>query len=285
MGFDEVIKAIADLSHKGEPFAVGTVIETEGSTPAKVGAKIVVTCSGRMAGTVGGGRVENEFIKDAQADLLEGKSKIHSYSLGSCDLTGGSSLDDVKPLDSFCGGYMRIFVEVAASHGRRLVIFGGGHVSLPLARMAALLGFRTTIIDSRPEFANRERFPDSEIICDDFVNVSKTIEFTKDSIIVIMTPDHTFDLDVLENVARRGKQAAYIGMIGSRKKVKTVFNILKDRGVPVADLARVRTPIGLDLGAVTPEEIALSIISEIIMSEKGGTGLPMSAVNEKIFEE
>jgi len=284
MGFDEVIKAVSGLSQKGDSFALGTVIETDGSTPAKVGAKIVVTGSGRIAGTVGGGRIENELIKDAQADLSAGTSRTHSYKLG--DVVGApTTYDSAKQLGSFCGGAMKIFVEIVTMHAKRLIIFGGGHVSLPLSRMAKLLSFRTTIIDPRPEFANRERFPDSEIICDDFVKTSEKMEFTKDSFIVIMTPDHMFDLDVLENVARRGQQAAYIGMIGSRKKVNTVFHILKDRGMPTADLARVRTPIGLDIGAVTPEEIALSIISEIIMSENEGTGMPMSAVNEKIFKE
>lgn len=278
LAIEDILETIIRLSKNGESFSLGTVIETTGSTPAKVGAKIIVGTGGRIAGTVGGGSVERELIQDARNDLSEGVSRIHKYSLDFEDKTG----QEGKSVGAVCGGSMRIFVEVRAP-AQRLIIFGGGHVALPLSRMAGMLGLHTTIIDKRSEFASKERFPNSEILCEDFVKAAKELEYDKNSYIVIMTPDHSFDEAVLENVVRRADGlAAYIGMMGSRKKVKTIFKNLKERGVSSAALKRVKTPIGLNIGATTPEEIALSIISEVIASRYGERGEPMSSLSSNV---
>jgi xanthine dehydrogenase accessory factor len=145
----------------------------------------------------------------------------------------------------------------------RDTIFGGGHISLPLARIGKMVGFRVIVIDDRPEFANRERFPEAdEIFAQDFSLVYPQLQINKSSYIVIVTRGHLSDETVLEWAV--GTEAAYIGMIGSEKKVNTIFSHLQSKGTPREVLEKVHAPIGLDIHAETPEEIAISILAEVI---------------------
>lgn len=157
-----------------------------------------------------------------------------------------------------------------------LLILGGGHISLPLAGMAHLLGYPFTIIDDRPDFACRKRYPDSgRVLCGSFGEMLRAIDIGPESNVVIITRGHKHDLFCLREVI--GRPAGYIGMIGSRKKVREVIGQLESEGVEKALLSKVYSPIGLDLGAETPEEIALSIIAEIVLVHRGGKGTPLKA--------
>lgn len=155
-----------------------------------------------------------------------------------------------------------------------LLILGGGHISLPLAGMAHLLGYSFTVIDDRPAFACRERYPDSgEVLCGNFGEMLREIDIGPETQVVIITRGHKHDLFCLREVIRR--PAGYIGMIGSRKKVREVMGQLEREGVEKALLEEVNSPIGLDIGAETPEEIALSIMAEIVLAHRGGRGKPL----------
>ena len=158
-----------------------------------------------------------------------------------------------------------------------LVICGGGHVGQAVARAARLLGFRITVIDDRVEFASREKFPDSDIklIADDFIDALRSINLTPATHIVIVTRGHRHDEICLREVVDR--PVRYLGMIGSRRRTTTIRQHLRRDGVDPLLLHRIHAPIGLDIGALTPEEIAIAILAEIILVRRGGTGLPKSA--------
>lgn len=158
----------------------------------------------------------------------------------------------------------------------RAVILGGGHISQPLALFLTLLDFEVTVIDDRPEFANRQRFPKAEhIICEGFTKALEQTTFDDSTAVIIVTRGHRYDLDCLRSIA--GQRAGYMGMIGSFRRVKAVLQLLKEEGVSTEWLNALKTPIGLDLGAQSPAEIALSIAAEIVAQFKGGNFLPLSS--------
>ncbi|GAB6180802.1 XdhC/CoxI family protein [Desulfotomaculum defluvii] len=161
------------------------------------------------------------------------------------------------------------------THRIRAVILGGGHISQPLALFMHQLDYEVTVIDDRPEFANRHRFPKADqIICEDFTKALEQVTFDESTAIIIVTRGHRYDLDCLRSIA--GKGAGYMGMIGSFRRVKAVLQLLKEEGVAVQWLEKLNTPIGLDLGGQSPAEIALSIAAEIVAQFKGGRFLPLS---------
>ena len=146
----------------------------------------------------------------------------------------------------------------------RLIVFGGGHIGVPVCRIGAMCGFAVTVCDDRPEFASADRFPDAaQVICDDFAKAIRDLKITSFDYVVIVTRGHRFDDLCLRGVLA-GEFPAYLGMIGSRRRTSVQLQMLRDEGVDPAKLARINTPIGLDIGAVTPEEIAVSILSEVI---------------------
>jgi xanthine dehydrogenase accessory factor len=168
-----------------------------------------------------------------------------------------------------------LFFWDALGHDRcRAVILGGGHISQPLAVVLDLLGYAVTVADDRPDFANRARFPQAEVVCGDFLRFLAGLQADDKTAIVIVTRGHQHDTECLRAVA--GQPAGYIGMIGSRRKVAAVFAALADEGVPRELLARVRAPIGLDIGAQGPAEIALSIAAELVAAFRGGDGRPLA---------
>ena len=157
-----------------------------------------------------------------------------------------------------------------------LLIAGGGHIALPLARMGAMLGFRVVVLDDRPAFANEERFPDaSRVIAAPFGETLAEYPFDDQTYVVLMTRGHAHDLECLAQVI--DKPVAYLGMIGSRRRVRGVLDAVKGQGHAEELLARVFAPIGLDIGARTPEEIALSVMAEVVKARHGGTGRSLSA--------
>ena len=245
--YQEVVKIRAE----GEEAALVTVISASGSTPREEGAKMLVRPDGSIVGTIGGGSVELEVIKEAIEVIKVGRPKHLCYRLKEGDELG-----------MLCGGDVEVFIEPIVS-APTLYIFGGGHIALALAKMANLVGFKIVVIDDRPEYANPDRFPEAELtLAEDFDKVFNKLNINKTSYIVIVTHGHKGDEVVLEGVA--GTKARYIGMIGSKTKNKAVFSHLLAKGIPQELLDRIHAPIGLSIHAQTPEEIAVSILAEII---------------------
>ena len=168
-----------------------------------------------------------------------------------------------------------VFIDVIVPQATLLLI-GAGHVAVPLAEMARMLGFRIVVFDDRAEYANRDRFPQAdEVLVDEFGAGLRKLDITQNTWVVIATRSHESDAAALRAVI--GSPAAYIGLLGSRRKVSLIFKALREAGVGEEQLARVYAPVGLDLGADTPEEIAVSIMAEMIMVRQGGTGQSLSA--------
>ena len=242
----------------GEEAALVTIVATQGSTPQRVGARMLVFADGRAVGTIGGGCYENDAAGKARESIRTRRAGVARYDLGD-DLAGENGL--------ICGGRMEVFIE-PLDPSPRLVVVGAGHVSQHVARMAADVGFRVQVIDDRETFANRDRFPSAEE-----VTVAPIAEFLAAAdlpaaaYVVVVTRGHTHDLSAMRALA--GRPLRYVGMIGSRAKVARIFGALASEGAPAEWLRRVRAPIGLQIGAVTPEEIALSIVAELVAVRRG----------------
>ena len=250
----EILKEALGRINKGETIALVTIIETKGSTPREVGAKMVVGKDGLIAGTIGGGITEAKVIEEVKQALKEGKGKLITYHL----TKEQAALDE----GAICGGEMKVFIDVLQPK-EEVLIFGAGHIAVCVSKLAKIVGFKVTIIDDRKEFANQDRFPEvDEIIAEDTEKALTHINITPSSYIIVLTRGHLKDEEVLGSVIRLN--TAYIGMIGSHKKNAIVFQHLKEQGISQDELAKVHAPIGIEIKAQTPEEIAVSIIAEII---------------------
>ena len=210
---------------------------------------------GKISGTVGGGLLEAKVQAEALQCIVDKKSRFLDLTLDE------QSADSIRML---CGGKVKIFIEPI--HGTSTVyIFGGGHIAVPLVQFAKALDFAVVVLDDRDEFANKDRFPlADEVRLGDFTELTRSIDFHESDCVVIITRGHEHDETVLKECLSKKKLPGYIGMIGSRKKIPTIFSHLKEHGVSEQLLARVKAPIGLDIGGQTPAEIAISIAAEII---------------------
>jgi xanthine dehydrogenase accessory factor len=250
---DDIYEAIARLRKHGEKAVLATIVSTSGSAPRKESSKMLVLSNGKIIGTVGGGAIEHQVYKEALKLIDGNESKLAHFELTNAD----ASKEGMT-----CGGIVDVFIEPIKPLPS-LLIFGGGHISFFLARIGKLVDFRVTVIDDRPEFANAERFPEAdEIIVEDMASVKQRLNINSSSYIVIVTRGHQNDSKVLEWAA--ASPAAYVGMIGSKRKIHTAFEFMKSKGVTQEQLDRVHAPIGLPIGAETPEEIAVAIMAEII---------------------
>ena len=172
-------------------------------------------------------------------------------------------------------GELEFYVERVAPPAE-LVVVGAGHIAQPLSRIGSLLGFRVTVIDDRPDFARRDRFPDADrVVVADFSDPFTGIPLGPRSHVVLVTRGHRYDYDCVRALARAGSEPAYVGMIGSRRRVRAAFEQLAAEGFGEERLARIHAPIGLDIGAETPAEIAVAIAAEMILATRGGTGEPL----------
>ena len=269
---EQVYEAILEAIRENQPACALTVIEVNGSTPRGVGAKMLLRADGSTVGTIGGGALEAAALADGRQALESGASRVTTYSLRAQDETGPSARGGAAL--GVCGGEARVFIEVLQLRST-LLIAGGGHVSQPLAELGHVLGFRIVVVDDRPEFVERARFPHAdELLAIAFDQLIQRVKITEQTYAVIVTRGHEYDHLVLRQLL--DTPAAYIGMIGSRKKVRTVFERLLGEGVPQAKLAKVYAPVGLRTGGRTPAEIALSILAEIVLVQNGGTGEPLS---------
>jgi len=235
--------------------AIVTVIRVEGSTPRGVGSMMLVDKEGNiLEGTIGGGVLEQKAKKDAVDCIKRKESLLIDYKLDRDSKTG-----NVLPMA--CGGNVSLFIKVYNSRDK-LILAGGGHIAEKIAKMANILGYSITVLDSREERLNSELYPGvHSLVLGNIVENLENMDIGDDTFIVIVTHGHKHDQDVLERVLK--SNAKYIGMIGSKNKVRTTFENLLEKGYSKEELSRVYAPIGLDLGGETPEEIALSIMAEI----------------------
>jgi len=235
-----------------------TIVRSNGSTPQRTGAKMLVFADGRIVGTIGGGCYESDAIARARDAIATGKPALVTFDLND---------DFVQESGLICGGQMEVYIDPIAP-APALYIVGAGHVGWHLARMAADAGFRIHVIDDREKFANADRFPAAETIeVDDIGAWLHRAELPPSAYAVVVTRGHTHDFDALRALAARDLR--YIGLIGSRAKVARIFEALEAEGMPVECLGRVHAPIGLDIGAITPAEIAVSILAELIAIRHG----------------
>ncbi len=245
---DPLIQAAFDSCRKGQSFAFATIVEnTLHGTARKSGAKMVVMSDGSIVGTIGGGVYEKSAIRECLKTIKTQKPKLVSYeSFG-------------KKGQGICGGKFSVFIEPFAS-SRHLVICGAGHIALPLSLIAKLLNFKVTVLDNRREFANRRRFPHADaVLAGNPVSSLKKVPINGNVYVVIVTHGHEHDLACLKAVIH--SPAAYIGVIGSRNKREDFRK--KFSREPQA-FKKIKIPCGLDLGSQTPEEIAVSIMAEIV---------------------
>jgi xanthine dehydrogenase accessory factor len=249
----DIYQELVRLRSLGQKCALATIVEAAGSIPSFESAKLLVREDGSTLGTIGGGCVEADVWNAARAAIQLERPKLLSFNLGQ---------DAAYDNGLICGGQLEVFVEPILPVPR-VVIFGGGHISLSLARVAALAGFSVVIVDDRPSYANRERFPDAaEVYAAAYEDLFPRLAVNDYSYLVIVTRGHRDDMRVLKLAAT--SPARYVAMIGSRRKVLNVVKQLEKEGVPRSALERIHAPMGLDIGAISPEEIAISVVAEMI---------------------
>lgn len=259
-----VYQALLAAHEAGASAALATIIQTQGSMPRHSGSKMLVYEDGRIVGTIGGGAMESLVIKAALASLADGQSRIETYTL--------NNLDDGDP--GICGGTARIFIEPLTTAPTLLVI-GGGHVGKALAELGKWVGYRVVLTDDRPEYANESHVAglDDYVVCAPAEVVEK-VQITTQTYIAAVTRGLPVDVNLIPALLKT--PAPYIGLIGSRRRwALTVAALKQEYSLTDEQLTRVHAPIGLELQAETPKEIALSILAEMTMIRRGGTGAPM----------
>jgi xanthine dehydrogenase accessory factor len=262
---NDLYRQIAELAESGRAFAVATIVSIKGSAPRDIASKMIILADGTTSGSVGGGGLEKLVTDDAINALVQGRSVLKNYKLDAGHEGG---------IGMACGGDVDVFIEVHCAP-RTLLICGAGHVGQALAHAAVQTGIPVMVVDSRDDFADSTRFPSGvhAVIADPAGETAASLVNDR-TYIVVMTHSHESDLAVLRSLLPCG--AAYIGMIGSKRKVKTIMGKLKEEGFDEGELSQVHTPIGLDIGAETPEEIAISILAEIIRHYRKGDTSPES---------
>ena len=253
-----------ELLERREPFCLATVIAAGAQSAARVGQKLLVEPDGAVHGEIGSAVLGAAVARLAGEQLTRGEIRL-------ARLAGdGAPLPDrlARRADEIAVDEAEISLEPMLPPDQ-LVIFGAGHIGQPLCRLASVLGFEVTVVDDRERFANAERFPDAQrIVVEPFEQAIRNVPLTAWTYLVLVTRGHEHDEATLRQVV--GSAAPYIGMIGSRRRVLVVFERLRTMGVPQEFIGRIYAPIGVDLGARTPEEIALAILAEIVSVKRGG---------------
>ncbi len=260
--FEEIVR----LRREGRRAALATIVHTDGSIPSYESSRMLVREDGSIAGTVGGGCVEAEVWAAAKEAIRTEAPRKMVFNLNN-----EASYDN----GLICGGTLEIFVEPILPQPM-LYVFGGGHVSMALAQTAHTSGFAIGVIDDREAFANRERFPMAREIYTSYEDAFQKLKPNASSYFVIVTRGHRDDMRVLAWAINT--EARYIGMIGSKRKVLSVYKALEKEEIPMEKFGRVHAPVGLEIGALTPEEIAISITAELIAVRRNAAGLPHKTV-------
>jgi xanthine dehydrogenase accessory factor len=256
---DRIFREIVTLRESGQAAALATVTQVRGSSPAREPMKILVRADGSTLGSVGGGCLEEEVKRQARSVLEEDRTARVLM-----DLTAEDSPDAAL----ICGGTVEVFLEPITAPP--LVIFGGGHVSRAVAILAAKVGFRVVITDDRPDYANTTRFPmAAQTVVAFGDDAARDLVLEAGAYLLVMTRSHAEDRKILEALSRRGVEPRYLGMIGSATKVRLTFEALQEAGVDRDWLLRIRAPVGLRIGARTADEIAVSIVAEMLALRRG----------------
>ncbi len=256
---------VAKRIDRGEVAALVTLIGVDGSSPGKVGSLMAVFMDGSIMGTIGGGNLEYQTRNLAMEAIKEGENKEFDFELV-----------EKASLDMRCGGRVRGYIKVFKNR-KKLIIVGGGHLGEELYKLGKYLNMYTVIIDDREEYANIEKFPNAdEVICGNIGELLKNYHLGDRTYVVIVTRGHLCDKEALKAVI--GRKAAYIGMIGSQKKVTNTYKELIIEGVSKKILEKVYSPVGLDISNGEPKEIALGVIAEILKVKNRTTGKHMSEI-------
>jgi xanthine dehydrogenase accessory factor len=258
-----IYQALSTLEKNGESAALCTVTRSEGSTPRHVGSKMLVYPDGKFIGTVGGGDLEHRVLDEAWISISDGQARTLKYNMA----------DPSRGDPGVCGGQVEVFVEPILPPPL-LVVIGAGHVGKAVAHLAKWLGYRVAVNDDRAEFCTPETVPDADAYYPVSMDrLPEHIRIDRRTILILTTRGSNVDAAGLAPLL--DSPAGYIGVIGSRRRWATTVKALKEKGVPAERIARVHSPIGLELQAETPEEIAVSILAEVLMIREQGTGKPM----------
>jgi xanthine dehydrogenase accessory factor len=270
---NSIYQALSEIERNNQTAALCTVVKSEGSTPRHVGSKMLVYPDGRFIGTVGGGELENRVLNAARESLKSGRAQTLSYSM----------VDPNRGDPGVCGGTVEVFVEPILPPAM-VVVIGGGHVGKAVVHLAKWLGFRVAVSDDRDEFCNPESVPgaDAYYPCP-MAELPNQLKVTRQTYLVVTSRGSAVDAAGLPPLLE--SEAAYIGVIGSRRRWLTTVKALKEKGVSEEKIARVHSPMGLELNAETPEEIAVSIMAEILMLRDKGTGKAMRIEEGLVREE
>jgi xanthine dehydrogenase accessory factor len=264
----EISFALKQSLADGESLCLVSLMEADGRAATRVARLLVKEDGAAAGGSLGDPALDEIAARHAVALMKDERQEIAVARPGELGASGAS--------DGHPAGATRLLFEISRPP-LQLIICGGGHVGQAVAKAAALLDFEITVIDDRPEFASREKFPDPgvRLMTGDFVEALRKLKITQASHLVIVTRGHRHDEICLREVIE--KPARYIGMIGSRRRATTIREHMRREGVGAEHLRRVHSPIGLDIGAITPEEIALAILAEIVLARRGGSGAPKGA--------
>ncbi len=249
----DIYEEIVRLRQEGHRAALATIVNVRGSIPSFETAKMLVRDDGTILGTIGGGCVEAEVWQAAREVMEQEKPRTLTFNLNQ---------NPKYDTGLVCGGTLEVFIEPVLP-APVLYLFGAGHVAQSVYRIARIAGFEVTVVDDREAYANRERFPEArDLFADDFERTLAQLAPPESAFVVIVTRGHRDDMRVLRWAV--DTPARYVGMIGSKRKVLAIYRELQKEGVPPEKFERVYAPVGLDIGAVTPEEIAVSIVAEMI---------------------
>lgn len=271
----DVYEELVELRRAGQKCAVATIVEVAGSIPSFQSAKMLIREDGTMVGTIGGGCTEAEVWQAARDVMDTEKPRMLQFHLGQ---------DAAYDNGLICGGQLNVYVEPVLPVPRAL-IFGAGHISKSLSKVATLAGFATTVVDNRETYANQQRFPEAaEVIAAEYEEVFPQLAANDSTYAIIVTRGHRDDMRVLRWAVNQPLR--YIGMIGSKRKTIEVAKHLRREGIAAERLAKIHAPMGLEIGAVTPEEIAVAVVAEMIrrrrLSDQAWNPLSMSIFAEGV---
>lgn len=268
----DIYEEVVRLRNLGQKCALATIVEVRGSIPSYESAKMLVREDGTIAGTIGGGCVEAE-VWDAARDVIATEKPRHlSFNLGQ---------DAAYDNGLICGGQLDVFVEpvLPVPHA---FIFGAGHISKSLSKVATLAGFSSIVVDDREAFANRDRFPEAtEVHAEEYETIFPRLNINETSYLIIVTRGHRDDMRILKLAV--ATPARYIAMIGSKRKVLNVVRELEREGIPRTAFERIYAPMGLDIGAISPEEIAISVAAEMIAVRRNA-GTQWRSLSLSVFQ-
>ena len=250
---DDIYQVIVDFRKKGVKAALATIVDKSGSAPLPPGFKCLVLETGKVIGTIGGGIIESKVVTIAKDVIRDKQPRLLSYDLSGMNVKGATPL---------CGGSIKVFVE-PISNTDSVIVFGAGHIGKILAKILNLVDFRVIVIDDRKDYANQKNFPTADrIIVSESKKAFGKIVVDDSTFIIITTRGHTIDREIIEWAL--STSAKYIGMIGSTRKFDLFSEDLLKKGITKKQLAKVHTPIGLEIHAKTPAEIAVSIVAEMV---------------------